>query len=458
MKASNEEKWFFAIRYFQDDQDVADISNLVVRAARAGYTALALVSGRDYTGNWWDAGRPRDLEPEFRAAHAAADSWWVMSPDRQRRVRAVKRVCDQYGIELVPMVWSVGYNSMRFAEPDISASVPCGDGIAEHGVRRLDLDGAFAGVGVSETKSVSVAVRPQAMYRVNGLVKTSHLHWAEFGGFGCGARCVVSDPDDGGKVIASVSAKGAATRDWTPFSVDFATSGLSTAKIEVGRWWDDSGSCSFRDVTLEEIPCDDWVSRAGERMARKWFADRQSSACMSDPRLAAYFRRSAEVLQNELAPKKWFLSMDEIRVDCECPLCRGMSFGERLGRCLRAEYDAIKAVSPEATIYVWSDMLDPGHNCRDGDPLGYLPQDTVIALWDGRRVKASMDYFTGRGYRVFGAAYYDLQDEASVRENYATWKKLLDASGRSMGLMYTTWAGFKGCTEGDYRFLEAFGE
>jgi len=53
--ARAEDKWVFAIRYFQEDRDVAEMSNLVVRAAKTGYTGLALVSERDYTGNWWDA-------------------------------------------------------------------------------------------------------------------------------------------------------------------------------------------------------------------------------------------------------------------------------------------------------------------------------------------------------------------------------------------------------------------
>lgn len=118
LMAGAEDKFVFAIRYFQSDRDVTEVSNVVVRAAKAGYAGLALVSGRDYTGNWWDAGRPDDRTPAFRAAHAALDSWWVMSPDRQRRAKEVARICAANGLELVPFMWSVGYNSMRYAEPE----------------------------------------------------------------------------------------------------------------------------------------------------------------------------------------------------------------------------------------------------------------------------------------------------------------------------------------------------
>ena len=58
LMAGAEDKFVFAIRYFQSDRDVTEVSNVVVRAAKAGYTGLALVSGRDYTVDWWDAGRP----------------------------------------------------------------------------------------------------------------------------------------------------------------------------------------------------------------------------------------------------------------------------------------------------------------------------------------------------------------------------------------------------------------
>ena len=456
LMAGAEDKFVFAIRYFQSDRDVAEVSNVVVRAAKAGYTGLALVSGRDYTGNWWDAGRPDDRTPAFRAAHAALDSWWVMSPDRQRRVKEVARICAANGLELVPFMWSVGYNSMRYAEPEVAASVSCEAREVEPLAEPLHLDGEFGGTSESRSLATTASVESNGLYEIRGEVKTEHLHWSEFGGFGCGARCIVSDPEDNGDQLAFVSAKGKATRGWTPFSLTFASGRQRLVKVEVGRWWDNSGSCAFRNLMLQQMSCDDWVTRDGETMTRKWFADRQSSACMSDARLYAYFKRSAAAVRKEFAPKKWFLSMDEIRVDCECAACRKTPFSERLGKCLRAQYEAIKAVEPDATIYVWSDMIDPGHNCRSGDPLAALPNDTVIAIWDARRTAESITYFTGRGYRVLGAAYYDLQDAKSVSENYASWKRLLDASGKSTGLMYTTWAGFRGCTEGDYRFLEDF--
>ncbi len=62
-------------------------------------------------------------------------------------------------------------------------------------------------------------------------------------------------------------------------------------------------------------------------------------------------------------------------------------------------YSMIREANPEATIYVWSDMLDPNHNARDsyymveGDYTGSwqrIPKDIVPVCWHYSKRKESL--------------------------------------------------------------------
>ncbi len=68
-----------------------------------------------------------------------------------------------------------------------------------------------------------------------------------------------------------------------------------------------------------------------------------------------------------LAPKKYFLSMDEVRIGGFCQTCRGrhLSMAQILGDCVTRPYRMIHAANPTAEVYSWSDMFDPNHNARE---------------------------------------------------------------------------------------------
>jgi hypothetical protein len=120
---------------------------------------------------------------------------------------------------------------------------------------------------------------------------------------------------------------------------------------------------------------------------------------------------------------------------------------EILGDCVTKAYEIIRAVSPEAQIFTWSDMFDPNHNAskRRGyyfhvpevfyGSWEYLPEDMVIACWNYRVRDESLKHFSQLGFRTMAAAYYDADD----LENPKGWLESMSRTPGASGIIYTTW-------------------
>ncbi|UCF38336.1 MAG: hypothetical protein JSU96_05650 [Acidobacteriota bacterium] len=190
----------------------------------------------------------------------------------------------------------------------------------------------------------------------------------------------------------------------------------------------------------------------GERLRVSWYHSLslyrgQVSVCMSEPELFEIYRRVTELVDQHLSPGKFFLSMDEVRAGGSCAACKaqGVPMGEILGRCLTKQVELIRNVHPGAEVFTWSDMLDPTHNSGrkfyylvDGDfdqSWNHVPKDLIMAIW-GRRVRTkSFAHFSGLGFKTLGAAYYDTDD----LEDIPGWLEVLKTTPGATGVMYTTW-------------------
>jgi hypothetical protein len=158
----------------------------------------------------------------------------------------------------------------------------------------------------------------------------------------------------------------------------------------------------------------------------------QVGVCMSEPRVHDIIATNAALLWRVFAPRRWMLSVDEIRAggsDLSCR-SRGLSMAQILGDFITRAMAAIRHVNPDAEVFAWSDMLDPNHNAHgdyylvDGDYTGswqYIPADLRIVCW-----------------------YYDLS-------NPRGWLDALRATPGAMGIMYTTW-------QNKYALLADFGD
>jgi hypothetical protein len=184
----------------------------------------------------------------------------------------------------------------------------------------------------------------------------------------------------------------------------------------------------------------------------------QVSACPSEPKVYEIWKEQFPLIEKYLAPKRYFLSVDENRLFNRCDRCRRrhMAASAILGEMTKSLYGQIRAVNPTAQVLVWSDMFDPGHNAKsqyylvDGpvtDTWEYLPKDVGVVCWWYEHRRESLDFFSSRGFKTIAGAYYDADD----LKNPAGWLEALDVTLGAAGIMYTTW-------ENKYELLGGFGD
>ena len=184
--------------------------------------------------------------------------------------------------------------------------------------------------------------------------------------------------------------------------------------------------------------------------------DGQVTVCMGEPALYEIFDHEARLLAERLHPRRVLLNMDEIRMGGTCRACRGQNMGELLGRCITRQVESIRKYSPQAQVYIWSDMLDPNHNAHgnyylvDGDFTGswlHVPKDLVMAVWGGTPREKSLRFFADQGFATLVACYYDADDLKDVKG----WLGLARQTPGVRGFMYTPW-------QRKYSLLPAFGD
>ena len=203
--------------------------------------------------------------------------------------------------------------------------------------------------------------------------------------------------------------------------------------------------------------------RPGDRLRVDYFHSlsiykNQVPVDMSEPEVYEIWKRQIPLIEKYLSPKKYFLSMDEIRIGGFCKACkdRHLSMQQILGDCVKRQAEMIRAVHPGAEVFIWSDMFDPNHNARkqyyliDGSFDGtwkYLPKNLEIACWYYEKRDLSLPFFSKLGYHTLAGAYYD----ADNLDNPKGWLKSLDRTPGAIGIMYTTW-------QNKYKLLPAFGD
>jgi len=188
----------------------------------------------------------------------------------------------------------------------------------------------------------------------------------------------------------------------------------------------------------------------GDRLRVSWYHPvlihgEQVMCCLSEPKVYDLLKDQAKRVHELLKPKTWFLSHDEVRVAGWCRACRdtkktpGQLLADNVSRCVKV----IRALDPKAEVVVWSDMFDPHHNAVDryylvngsleGSWKG-LPEDVVIANWNGGKAAASLKWFAGRGHPQVMAGYYD-----EGPDNFKRWRAAAKGVPKVAGFLYTTW-------------------
>jgi hypothetical protein len=202
--------------------------------------------------------------------------------------------------------------------------------------------------------------------------------------------------------------------------------------------------------------------RDGERLRVSFYHtvlihEGQISGCLRSEPLFGYMETEVRLLKQYLAPKKFFMRHDELRVAGQCGLCRkeGVTAGQVLAENVRRCAAMIRKIEPEAEIFVWSDMFDPHHNAVDkyylvGSTLAGawegLDPSIRIANWNSGHRDQSLPFFAGRGHKQILAAYYDAADTKAQLEG---WLNSAAKVQGVEGVMYTTW-------QQNYKDVEAF--
>jgi carbohydrate binding protein with CBM4/9 domain len=348
-----------------------------------------------------------------------------------------------------------------------------------------------------------VAVKPRRAYRVSLAVKSEDLPPGTF---------YLQVLAEGDRRLSPGAPSIAGTTDWHRITWGFNSLRYEKVRIYAGSWGARSGRFWVDDVRVEEIGPLNVLHRAGtpvtvrgeegttyreredyepvsdgplfslgydhnppaiqlrgkripdgQRLRVSYYqgvevGGSQVSACMSEPKLYRIFAEQARAVQNALAPSKYLLSMDEVRVAASCDACRrrGISAAQILGDCMTREEAILRTVNPQAEIYVWSDMLDPNQNAVkdyylvEGDFTGswnYIPADLGIVCWYYDKRVESLAHFSGLGFRTAAGTYYDADD----LENPKGWLQALANTPKACGVLYATF-------QNKYGLLGAWGD
>jgi len=201
--------------------------------------------------------------------------------------------------------------------------------------------------------------------------------------------------------------------------------------------------------------------KEGQRLRVSWYHsmlihDSQVTTCMAEPALYEIFDHEAKLLAERLNSRRVLLGTDEVRMGGTCKACAGHDMAQLLGECVSKQAASIRRYSPNAQVYVWSDMFDPNHNAHpnyylvQGDFTGswkHVSTNLVMAVWGGEPREKSLKFFAEQGFPVLVACYYDAGDLNEVK----SWVSLSKPMSNVRGFMYTPWTK-------RYDLLAPFGE
>jgi len=533
-------RWVYASRGLHKDSDVEDLRGIVTVAAAHGLNGIVLSAGFDRL----------DLQP----------------PDYFRRLDEVKKICARHGVEIIPLLFSVGYGSSTLAHNrNLAVGLPVKDAlfVVKGGKARLVPDPAvriinggfeeFAcnratgfvsprnwGEVISRDTGIfhegksslrfekfgdypaeaaqlvqRIRVHPRRQYRLSCWVKTEGLDpFRRFGSSRFRLEVIAVKDKRRLQLLDPVVPT---TTDWRKVTVGFNSWDYDEVEISPRTIGGKAGKLWIDDLQVEEVGLLNLLRRPGTPLTVRRDKDgvllkegsdfarvedkeldfgwnhaepsivalaggrlregeklrvsyyhgiavnrSQVSVCMSEDEVYRIWRRQVALLQKHLSPKKYFLSMDEIRAGGSCKACkdRHMTMGEILGDCLTRQFNLIRDADPDAQVFSWSDMLDPNHNAGaregryyymvDGSFEGswkHVPKPLVIACWWYKMRDKSLAFFSRRGFQTIGASYYDAND----LRNPKGWLVSLDATPGAIGIMYTTWLN-------KYKLLAAFGD
>lgn len=521
-------RWFYLSANLKDPDQLARFGNIAQSAARHGLNGVVLYAGPDAT----------DFD----------------SPGYLKRLRQIKKICDESRLEIIPILFSEGYGSLISFDKNLAEGIPVkgasfqvknskaifisdsqtklNNGGFEHfrgnvaaGFQLQDNPGktSFIDTQIRQDGRVSlrfetfsgsrngmgrimqkIDVKPETCYRLTCYVRTENL---------LPRNCFfIQLYGDDGRIINTAQPTLSTRGEWQKIRFGFNSLNYQKVKLYLGVWEGKSGRFWVDGLSVEPVALINILRRPGTPVTIRnsqngtiydegrdyapitdpspgFDFDHESpdieilpnsrihngdvlsvdyyhgmnvtsgqiTQCMSEPEVYALWEKQAVLIDRELKPEKYFLSMDEIRAGGTCMACRSrnISMAQILGDCVTRQVKILRKINPRAGIFIWSDMLDPHMNARnnyylvDGDFSGswnFIPKDLVMVCWNYSTRNESLGHFSGLGFKTMGAVYYDTD-----LNNIKDWIASLDAASGSVGIMYTTW-------QNKYDLLNIFGD
>jgi hypothetical protein len=423
-KAPLPHRWAMVRTQLESDADVEKIRGIAETAASHGLNGILLGAG--------------------------LDSLDALRPERLRRLQAVRRICSERRLDLIPSVFAPGYGGGLLGEdPHLAEGLPVENALF-----------------VVRNGEASLQADPPVSLRNGGFEewRTQALPGFEVSG-GVG-RTAFADAGEvrEGKVslrlenFASVENKAIRIGQWVKVQPRRLYRLRCQVKARDLRASDPFGETRFQIEVLggeETSPVIQLLPggaiREGERLRVGFYHsvfiyNDQVPLCLSEPRAYELWNERVRTIEGLLAPRAWFLNADEHRALGTCQACKrsGRTLGAIQADSLTRQYRMIRALNPQAEVFVWSDMFDPHHNAGTDRKWYYLtegsfadswkeiPKDLVIVCWYFERREASLKH-------------------ADDLSNPRDWLKSLAATPGAAGILYTTWLD-------KYELLGAFGD
>jgi hypothetical protein len=313
-------RWVYVSRSLGRDSDVADIKGIVKTAAESGLNGMVLAAGLDRLDQ--------------------------QSPAYFRRLEQVSQICKQNDIEIIPIIFSVGYGGAVLAHnKNLAAGLLVKDAlfVVQNGVANFvpsspgkitnpgfeDYEGnrftgyafndrpgevSFVDTQVFHSGKASLRfehfgnyqygharvmqeleVRPHRCYRLSCAVKTDSLE--PDGAF----HVMVLGPD--GRNLAPWDPGVPSTTDWRTVMMGFNTLNYDKVKIYVGVWGGQSGRFWVDDLNVEEVGLLNVLRRPGtpvtvrDERSGEIYKENEDFAPISDPRLNFRFDHDEPAIQ-----------------------------------------------------------------------------------------------------------------------------------------------------------------
>jgi hypothetical protein len=301
-------RWVYVSRSLRRNSDVADIKSIVRTASEHGLNGMVLSAGLDRLDQ--------------------------QSQDYFTRLEQVKQICKQSNIEIIPIIFSVGYGgSVLSKDRNLAAGIPVEDAlfVVENGQAHLlgDPDVKIVNAGFEEYDGNRLAgyrfhdrpgevsfvdrrifksgkaslrfenfgkyehgharvmqelkVQPYRCYKLSFWVKTEQLEPR-----GC-FRISVLSPD--GRNLAPWDPAVPSTTNWRKVVMGFNSLNYDRAKVYVGVWGGKSGRFWVDDLQVEEVGLLNVLRRAGTPVTLKSektgviYEEGKDFAAITDPRL-----------------------------------------------------------------------------------------------------------------------------------------------------------------------------